>query len=179
MPPLGPDLERVATERLIGRRPEPGDLDAYRDFFCDPRVDDALWPRALRTPADAERILDGHVAHWERWGFGPWAVVLDGAVIGWGGIRHTTVEDRPEVELLWFLHPDHWRRGYSTEMAREAVRVAFAVLELDDVVAFTVPANAPSRALMEKLGMVYERDIEHAGMPHVLYRLAKSRAPSG
>jgi ribosomal-protein-alanine N-acetyltransferase len=58
-------------------------------------------------------------------------------------------------------------------MARDAVRVAFAVLELDDVVAYTVPANAASRAVMEKLGMVYEGDIVHAGLPHVLYRLRR------
>ena len=58
-------------------------------------------------------------------------------------------------------------------MAREAVRVAFEVLELDDVIAFTVDRNAASRAVMEKLGMTYERDIEHVGLPHVLYRLAR------
>jgi hypothetical protein len=27
--------------------------------------------------------------------------------------------------------------------------------------------------VMEKLGMTYERDVEHAGLPHVLYRLAR------
>ena len=72
--------------------------------------------------------------------------------------------------MLWFIDPDHWNRGYATEMAREAVRVAFDVLELDSVVAITAVANAPSRAVMEKLGMAYERDLVHAGMPHVLYR---------
>jgi RimJ/RimL family protein N-acetyltransferase len=58
-------------------------------------------------------------------------------------------------------------------MAREAVRVAFDVLELEDVVSYTTDANAASRAVMEKLGMRYERDIEHAGLPHVLYRLER------
>ena len=179
MSPLGPEVEHVVTARLVGRRPEPADLDAYVGFFCDARVDEAVWPSSMRRPEDAARILDGHLAHWERWGFGPWAVLLEGDVVGWGGVRHTTVEDRPEVELLWFMHPDHWGRGYSTEMAREGVRVAFDALELDDLVAFTTPANAASRAVMEKLGMSYERDFEHVGLRHVLYRLTKSRAPSG
>jgi hypothetical protein len=31
------------------------------------------------------------------------------------------------------------------------------------------------RAVMEKLGMRYERDVEHAGLPHVLYRLTRER----
>ena len=74
---------------------------------------------------------------------------------------------------MWFMHPDHWRHGYSTEIAREAVRVAFEVLELDDVVAFTTTGNVASRTVMDKLGMAYEADIEHVGMPHVLYRLKR------
>jgi RimJ/RimL family protein N-acetyltransferase len=166
-------LDRIATARLAGRRPQEDDLEAYISFFCDPRIDEEAWPSSFRTPERAQEVLADHLAHWERWGFGPWAVLLDGSVIGWGGVRHTTVAGRPEVELLWFIHPDHWNRGYSTEIAREAVRVAFEVLELDDVVAFTVPVNAASRAVMEKLGMTYEREIEHVGLPHVLYRLRR------
>jgi ribosomal-protein-alanine N-acetyltransferase len=60
-------------------------------------------------------------------------------------------------------------------MAREAVRVAFEVLELDEVVAFTIDVNAPSRRVMEKLGMTFGAEIEHAGLPHVLYRLHRKR----
>jgi RimJ/RimL family protein N-acetyltransferase len=91
-------------------------------------------------------------------GASAWTVLLPGGeVIGHAGVQHTTIGDRPEVELLWFIDPDHWNRGYATEMARAAVRVAFDVLALDDVIAFTVAGNAASRAVMEKLGMTYER----------------------
>jgi RimJ/RimL family protein N-acetyltransferase len=38
-------------------------------------------------------------------------------------------------------------------------------------VSFTLPHNAASRRVMEKAGLTYERDITHAGLPHVLYRL--------
>jgi RimJ/RimL family protein N-acetyltransferase len=173
MSPGSLGVDRVTTQRLVGRRPEAADLPAVVDFYCDARVDEALWPSHFRTPELAREKLEGHVAHWERWGFGTWLVERDGRVIGWDGLRHATVGGRPEVELLWFLSADHWGHGYATEMAREAVRVAFDVLELDDVVAFTVPANAASRRVMDKLGMTYERDIEHVGMPHVLYRLSR------
>lgn len=172
MPPAA--VDRVVTARLVGRRPEPGDADGYVRFYGDPRTPEALWSADLRTPDHARATLAHFIEHWERWDFGVWTVLLpDGEVIGHAGVQHTTIEDRDEVELLWFIHPDHWRRGYATEMAREAVRVAFAVLELDDLISFTVTANAASRAVMEKLGMTYEREIEHAGLPHVLYRLAR------
>ena len=98
-----------------------------------------------------------------------------GEVIGHVGVQHTTIDDRPEVELLWFIHPDHWNRGYATEMAREAVRVAIDVVGVEDLISYTVHGNAASRAVMEKLGMTYERELEHAELPHVLYRLRRGR----
>jgi RimJ/RimL family protein N-acetyltransferase len=166
-------VDRVRTERLVGRRPEPGDADAYVAFFTDPRTPEEIWPAHLRTADSARTVLDEAIRHWERWGFGPWTMLAEGEIVGRAGAEHTTVDGRHEVELLWFTHPDHWNRGYATEMAREAVRVAFEVLELDDLVSFTTPANAASQAVMRKLGFEYEKDIEHAGMPHVLFRLRR------
>ena len=174
----GKEIDRVTTARLVGRRPEPGDADAYVRFYGDPRIPEEAWPAGMRTPDHARANLAKFIDHWQRWGFGLWTVLLPGGeIIGHAGAQHTTVDGSREVELGWFIHPDHWNRGYATEMAREAVRVAFDVLALDDVVAFTVDRNAASRAVMEKLGMTYERDIEHAGLPHVLYRLTPGRAP--
>ncbi|MGH2968657.1 MAG: GNAT family N-acetyltransferase [Solirubrobacteraceae bacterium] len=60
--------------------------------------------------------------------------------------------------------------GFATELGAASVRHAFEQLALDVVVAFTLPDNRASRRVMEKLGFEFERDIEHAGLPHVLYR---------
>jgi ribosomal-protein-alanine N-acetyltransferase len=170
--PVDFGIERVVTARLAGRRPEPGDALAYARIFTDARVAEEAWPEHLRTADRAHAVLDDVIRHWERWGFGPWTILLDGAPIGYAGLRHADVGGRPEVELMWFLDADHWGKGYTTEMAREAVRVAFEILELDSVVAETVDVNHASRAVMEKLGMRCERDVVHAGLPHVLYRLS-------
>jgi len=171
--PVDFGIDRVATARLAGRRPEPGDAAAFARIFTDGRVAEEAWPEHLRTTDRAGMLLADVIAHWERWGFGPWTVLLDGAVIGYDGLRHADVGGRPEVELMWFFDPDHWGRGYATEMAREAVRVAFEVLEIDEVVAQTVDVNRASRAVMERLGMAHERDVTHAGLPHVVYRLTR------
>lgn len=172
--PIDFGIDRVATPRLAGRRPEPGDLAAYQRVWTDARVDEALWPEHLRTADRAETFLRDAIAHWDRWGFGPWTMLLDGEPIGYAGLRHDEVAGRPEVEAMWFVDPDHWGHGYATELAREAIRVAFEVLELDSVVAQTVHDNAPSRAVMEKLGFAYEGDTVHAGLPHVVYRLNRA-----
>lgn len=169
----GLGVDRVTTDRLVGRRPEPEDLDPWVRWFTDPRVDEEAWPSALRTAEDAREVFAETLRHWERWGFGAWTVLAGGTPVGRAGLQHTRITGRPEVELLWFFDADVWNRGYATEIAREAVRVAFEVLELDAVVAFTTPPNLRSQAVMRKLDMTFEADIDHAGLPHVLYRLTR------
>jgi RimJ/RimL family protein N-acetyltransferase len=171
--PVDFGIDRVATARLVGRRPEPGDAATYARIFTDGRVPEDAWPEHLRTADHAHTLLDRLLRHWERWGFGPWTALLDGTPIGYTGLRHADVGGRPEVELMWFLDAGHWGHGYATELAREAVRVAFDVLELDAVVAQTTAGNGASRAVMERLGMSCERDVVHVGLPHVLYRLSR------
>jgi ribosomal-protein-alanine N-acetyltransferase len=171
--PVDFGIDRVATARLVGRRPEPGDALQFARVMTDPRVEEEIWPEHLRTADRAGAMVKDMIAHWERWGFGPWTVLLDGEVIGYDGLRHAEVAGRPVVELMWFLDADHWGAGYATEMAREAVRVAFDVLELDELVAQTVEGNRASRAVMEKLGMQHVDSTIHVGLPHVIYRLRR------
>ena len=165
----------VTTERLRGRRPEPGDLEDYVRIFTDARVEEETWPLELRASDKVATILERSIEHWDRWGFGPWTVLerRGDRVLGRVGLQHTLVLDRPEVEIAWFVDPGAWGRGIATEMAEESVRAAFTTLGLDSVVAYTHTDNEPSQAVMRKLGMTYEADLENAGMPHVLYRLAR------
>ena len=168
-------MSSVTTERLFGRRPEPGDLADYVRIFTDPRVDEDLWPADLRTSDKVAAILKGSIEHWDRWAFGPWTVIerASDRIVGRVGLAHTTKFGHPEVEVEWFIDPDAWGRGYATEMAEESVRFAFTTLGLDSLISYTVHDNAASRAVMEKLGMEYEADVENAGLPHVLYRLSR------
>jgi [ribosomal protein S5]-alanine N-acetyltransferase len=172
---MSSSLGSVTTERLKGRRPEPGDLSDYVRIFTHPRVDEDLWPADLRTPDEVAETLGADIRHWDRWGFGAWTVIERSSdrIVGRVGLNHTTVLGHPDVELAWFIDPDAWSRGYATEMAWEAVRAAFTTLGLDSLISYTVHDNAASQAVMRKLGMTYETDVENAGMPHVLYRLTR------
>ena len=163
----------VGTERLRGRRPVPEDLEELARIWTDPRVPEDAWPASLRSVEDAARVLRATIAHWERWGFGPWTVVerATDTVVGRVGLQHALVAGRPEVEVAWFVDASAWGRGYATEMAREAVRAGFEALELTTLVSLTTPANAASQAVMRKLGFRFEADVEHAGMAHALFRL--------
>jgi RimJ/RimL family protein N-acetyltransferase len=86
----------------------------------------------------------------------------------------------PCVEIGWRLAPRFWGRGLATEAGRLVLRDAFERLALPEVVAFTVPGNSRSRAVMTRLGMTRDpaADFDHPLLGpddplrrHVLYRV--------
>jgi ribosomal-protein-alanine N-acetyltransferase len=172
----------LETERLIGEPANEGHRDVAVALFGDPKVAAWIWPEERggrpRTPEQAGTILERVIAHWERDGFGWWFLTerASGERVGEVALQRTDVEGEPEVEVGWTMFPAHWNQGYATEAGRAAVAYAFEAVGLPDVVSFTLPHNVASRRVMEKLGMTYERDIERAGLPHVLYRLAAPQA---
>jgi RimJ/RimL family protein N-acetyltransferase len=95
----------------------------------------------------------------------------------------------PAFEVGWRLKAEHWGRGYATEGATLAVRFAFDVLNVDEVVAMTAVQNLPSQRVMERLGMTHDArdDFDHPRLEeadrlrrHVLWRLSRStKLPMG
>ena len=174
-------LGQVATPqtiklRLRYERPwlEHGQL--YADLFADPAVAEALWPGALggpRTRDQAIELLRADIEHWRREGFGPWVCCerATGVFVARGGLRRTTVRERPCVELLYAVRSDAWGLGYASEIAAAALAHAHK-LGLTDLVGFTLTTNAASRRVLQKVGMRFEGEtFEHAGLPHLLGRL--------
>jgi RimJ/RimL family protein N-acetyltransferase len=97
-----------------------------------------------------------------------------------------TLPCSPAVEVGWRLARDAWGQGYATEAARAALSYGFDVLGLDAIVSFTATTNAPSIAVMQRLGMTRDpaEDFDHPAVPvghpvrrHVLYRLARASRP--
>lgn len=166
-------IERVETERMILERLRLEHASEQLRLLRDPRVSATLWPGG-GTPTETD-VLEGLAAkvdHWDRHGFGMWRLVdgETGEMVGRGGLQYTYTAGLNDVEAGWAVIPERWGQGLATELAHACVEVAFGQLELLELVAFTLPDNHASRRVMEKAGFTYERDIVHAGLPHVLYR---------
>ena len=89
------------------------------------------------------------------------------------------------MEIGWALRQEVWGRGYATEIGRAGLDHAFSVPGVEEVVAFTEVHNARSRAVMERLGMRYVRQILRPGFfagssemqedaPFALYRITRA-----
>jgi RimJ/RimL family protein N-acetyltransferase len=124
-------------------------------------------------------------AAFEQLGFGVWAVEVLNITpfIGFVGLSIPRFQAHftPCVEIGWRIAAEHWNRGYATEAARAVLKAGFEAFQLEEIVAFTVPANLPSRRVMENIGMRHDEadDFDHPSFPdghplkrHVLYRIS-------
>jgi RimJ/RimL family protein N-acetyltransferase len=162
------------TRRLIARRPTPDDRAAYHAHFTDPLVERWLRPAPL-PPFDVTAIDDlllDDCAHWDTHGFGPWVLEEreSGEFAGRGGLAWTSIEGIAEVELPWSIEPRLHGHGLATEAAAAAVEWAREI-GLERVVALTLLANVASQRVAEKAGFEQDGECEHAGLPHLLFRL--------
>jgi RimJ/RimL family protein N-acetyltransferase len=170
------------TERLRLRRPRRDDRALYHAHFTHPAVECWLRPPPL-PPFNAgaiDELVAGDEAHWTDHGFGPWVAVdrEGGTFVGRGGLHWTTVEEIATIELAWSIEPHLHGNGYATEMAEAACDWA-GEMRIEELVALVLPANAPSRRVAEKLGCEEDGEVEHAGLPHLLYRLKASPLQTG
>lgn len=175
-------VTELHTDRLILR----GWCAADHEPFVRMNMDAAVMEHfpALLSPAETEAGIARIETHLAQHGFGLWAAELreTGEFIGYIGLAVPRFEAHftPCVEIGWRLRQEHWGRGLATEGALAAVRYGFHDLGLGEIVSFTVPSNARSRRVMEKLGMTHDPadDFDHPLLAedhpmrrHVLYRL--------
>lgn len=174
------------TERLTLRRWESADLKPFAVMNADERV--MAWMPSLLTYEQSEAMVTRIENHFERHGFGLWAVERRETTefIGYVGLLIPAFEAHftPCVEIGWRLAYDCWNQGLATEAAQRVVRFAFEELDLPELVSFTVPGNRASRRVMEKLSMAHSPtdDFQHPALPadhrlahHVLYRLSREQ----
>lgn len=175
----------LTTARLRLRQWREEDLAPFAALNADPQVME-FFPKVL-TRAESDTVAGRIRDHFARHGFGFWAVEAPGAAdfVGFVGLAVPSFEAHftPCVEIGWRLAREHWGHGYATEAATAALAFGFGDRALEEIVAFTVPANIPSRRVMGRLGMrrLPADDFEHpaiaAGHPlrsHVLYRLRRA-----
>jgi RimJ/RimL family protein N-acetyltransferase len=128
------------------------------------------------TAAESDELSRRIAAHWDTYGFGLWAAVLkhSGAMIGFIGLSHPlwwpAMLER--VEVGWRLARDAWGFGYATEGAREAVRIGFGTLGLEEIVSFVHPENERSLAVTRRLGMTEQGEVPHPARDETVKILA-------
>jgi RimJ/RimL family protein N-acetyltransferase len=177
--------ERIETARLVLRRDwTEANRAALARMCADPQVMryfPSVWDRE-RT----DEAVDRFNAHFASHGYSIWVVEerASGAFVGMVGLIDTRPGKpfpQPQTEFAWRVDAPYWGRGYTGEAAIAAGNDALARAGIAELMAYTTVGNAPSRRVMEKVGLSYcpEEDFGHLDLPpesplrpHVIYRIA-------
>ena len=156
-------MTTLETERLVMRPWTRDDIDVYAEMFADDEIMRFSLMRRGMTRDEAAESLERHVSHFEKHGYGYWAVTPKdvGRIVGYTGLQmpYWFPDLLPSVEVGYRFYPDYWGRGYATEAARASLHYGFETVGLNEIIAIYEPANVRSGMVMERIGMHHVRDV--------------------
>lgn len=152
-------IPTIQTERLVLSAWTPEDVDEYARICAIPEVMQYMWPSRPATPAESAYGVQQLREHWDRWGFGHWAVHdrETGRFVGrTGAKRHDDWPLDPQnTEIGWLYDPAVWGRGYATEGARGALAFCLEEVGAREVISIAHPENLGSQRVMQKAGLSF------------------------
>jgi RimJ/RimL family protein N-acetyltransferase len=163
------------TERLALREFTPADAPFLLGLVNEPGWIRNINDPGVRTLDDALAWAEGRLFKaYRELGHGFWAVErrADGRLVGMCGLFKRAA--LPEPDLGYALRAEHEGQGYALEAARGCVEHARAALGWTTLMAITALDNAPSVALLGKLGFVEQPQAQLEGYagPSRVFRLA-------
>lgn len=154
----------LTTARLHLRWLTPADAAFMLRIWNDPAFVRYVGDRGLRTEDDARQaLLAGPLALYERYGYGPYllSLQLTGSPAGICGLFRR--EGLADADLGFALLPGYCGLGYAREAADAVLTHARNDLGLTRLTAIVAPDNSPSRSLISKLGLSFERMLRVPG----------------
>ncbi|MEA2766348.1 MAG: hypothetical protein QOK07_2752 [Gemmatimonadaceae bacterium] len=167
---------RHETERLILRTYRLSDFEDHYKLCADPDVMRYLVGGQPMSRFDAWRHMAYLVGHWELLGYGHYAVEEKASGRFIGRIGFTNPEGWPGFEIGWTLSPEFQGKGFATEGARFLLQYAFNEMDRDHVISVIHRDNKPSIRVAERLGEKFEREMEVAGMPALIYGIVRPKS---
>jgi RimJ/RimL family protein N-acetyltransferase len=110
-------------------------------------------------------------AQWHQNGFGPWAVLVDGAFAGWGGFQ----KEDADVDFALVLLPAFWGHGRALHDAM--LTKGFAELGFTSITIMLPPSRVRLKSLA-RAGYRPDSELEYAGHRFLKFRLYRPIAPT-
>lgn len=159
------------------------DADFILKLLNDPQWLAFIGDKAVHTRGDALAYLNTGPLHmYDRLGYGLYRVSLrashpqEDEPIGLCGLVRREGLDGPDLGFAFL--PEGRGRGYALEAAQAVLQYGFAALRLPRILAITLPHNARSCRLLERLGMTVQGAVQVPadGPDKLLYALDNPRA---
>ena len=149
---------QLETKRLSLRWLTLDDAELMLAIWNDPTFIRYVGDRQILTIEAARVALEeGALKLFSDYGYGPFRVgmISDDTPVGVCGLFRRLGLDEPDIGFA--ILPEHWRKGLAYEAASAVIGHAKDDLHLARLTAIVSPENAASIALIEKLGLQFER----------------------
>ena len=119
------------------------------------------------SPADCRAFVEAKRRLWDEHGYGPWAVLVEGAFAGWGGLQ----PEHGEADFALVLAPRFW--GWGRRIFGEIVARAFKQMNLSSITALLPPSRTNARVIT-RLGFVEDGQLMVGDQTFVRFRMHRS-----
>ena len=151
----------LETDRLLLRKLTLNDSDFIIELLNDPAFIKNIGDKKVRTVEDAHiYILNGPVASYEKNGFGLYLVVLRETAVPIGICGLIKRDNLEDVDVGFAFLPLYWKQGYAYESAQAVLNFGKEEFGLKKIVGITVQENVGSIAVLEKMGLKFEKMVK-------------------
>ena len=164
----------LETPQLLLRPFTIDDAEAYWPLL---RLPDVLryTGETPKTSLDEVReiLLTRPLRDYATFGYGRMACIekSSGRLVGFSGLKY--LEELKETDVGYRFLPDTWGKGYATESGLALIADGRKQFGLQRIIGLAEPGNGASCRVLEKLGLVFERELDEDD-EHAMLRLYAS-----
>lgn len=166
-------LEGEETNRLLFRKLNPNDFDAWLPFHEEP-LSTQFWEGEQPEPKIACQEWFNNVFYRYKNNLGGMNVLVDkstNSFIGQCGLLMQTVDDIEELEIGYSILPHYWKNGYATEAAEKCKLFAFEKQLAKSLISIIHVENIPSQKAAINNGMHLDKTTMYKDNPVHIFRV--------
>lgn len=169
----------IETSRLVLRKPTLDDSDIIKEILSCTKQTRFLPNEAPYSPYQQGEYLENRIEHWQQNGFGTFIICLkdDPSIkVGFAGVEYAP---NPEyVDIRFGIATEYEGLGYTTEATEYLIGWVFRYTAIDKIFGVCMPDNFASKAVLKKLGMVVEDNVDLyncEGLEHYSFKASDAR----
>ena len=174
-------MKSLETDRLFFREFVSSDAQGMFELDSNPEVHRYLGNKPVQSIEECRAAIANIREQYKKNGIGRWAAILKetGEFIGWAGLKvERNVNGRERFyDLGYRFIQRHWGKGYATEAAIGFVNYGFNEMKLEIINAYADAANAASRRVLEKAGLIFIENFGDAGDEEAWYEIKNPILP--
>lgn len=159
----------IETERLYLRELNVNDAKSFYQLNLDEEVMKYTGEGAFENIEESRKFLENY-DQYKKYGIGRWAVInkKNEEFLGWCGLKFT--EKLNEYDIGYRFFRKHWNKGYATESAKACLDFGLNEFKMTEIIGRAMKDNLASIRVLEKIGLVYDRDFDFEGSQGVIFK---------